>query len=45
MVRQLDFDEPAVVAMLAALRSCPRPKQTDSLAVLIKVYVEVMDRG
>lgn len=40
-----DYDEPTVVAVIAALRSCPPDKQINSLAVAIKVFVEVMCRG
>jgi hypothetical protein len=36
----LDYDEHAAAVMLAALRTCPRWQQIDTLAAVIKVFVE-----
>jgi hypothetical protein len=40
-----NYDDAAVMAMLVALRSCPRDQQMDSLVAVVKVFVEVMNRG
>ncbi|HEX6968918.1 MAG TPA: hypothetical protein VF174_08950 [Micromonosporaceae bacterium] len=41
--KPLDFDEPTVVSMLAALLTCPPDKRTDSVAVVVKALVEVVE--
>jgi len=41
--RDLDYDEPTVVAVLVALLCCPEPRRIDSLAVAIKAFVECME--
>jgi hypothetical protein len=36
----LDYDVDTAAQMLAALRTCPQGKQLDTLAVIVKIFVQ-----
>jgi hypothetical protein len=41
----LDYDEHATVGMLAALISCPKAQQLDTLVAVFRAYIELIDKA